>query len=449
MMNMQPSMALETSAAAPENARTQGARFAELSFVAFLLLIFVSLKPFAIRDMSLLPLGDSGTGAGDAWRQVCYLGAFSAIAISACLVNGARVLTCMSPLLALLLGWCLISGLWAPAPDIAFRRGGLEIVIALSAALAVQAVGPERSLTLLRYVLGAILVVNFVSIALVHQAVHLSDELDRQLIGNWRGLYYHKNIAGAVSAITAMLFFFRALDTRRVLPWLVFAAAAVFTVMTRSKTSIALLPIALFAGVVFRASRRHTLERWIVLTAGACLVSLALAAVMFEFHNIERLISDPTELTGRVAIWQAEFSFIRDHPLLGAGFGSFADTGALSPLYNYVADKWVQGEAHGHNAYLQLLVTIGGAGFALAILALLVRPGLAFRRIEGARDVTFFAPLFAIYVFELFHNAVESDFLEGDGPAWVAFLILLSCLQAGRNPVPDAAQVRPLQWSAP
>ncbi|HEX3944908.1 MAG TPA: O-antigen ligase family protein [Rhizomicrobium sp.] len=442
-------MALETSVAAPENARTQGALFAEVSFLAFLLLIFVTLKPFAIRDMSLLPLGDSGTGAGDAWRQVCYLGAFSAIALSAYMLKGARMFACMSPLLALLLGWCLISGLWAQTPDIAFRRAGLEIVIALSAAFGVQAVGPERSLTLLRYVLGAILVLNFVSIVLVHQAVHLSDESDRQLIGNWRGLYYHKNIAGAVSAITALLFFFRALDTRRVLPWLIFAAAVVFTVMTRSKTSMALLPIAVLAGVVFRASRRHTLNRWIVLTAGACLLAVAAAAVTFEFHNIERLISDPTELTGRVAIWQAEFSFIRDHPLLGAGFGSFADTGALSPLYNYVTDKWVQGEAHGHNAYLQLLVTIGSVGFALAMLALIVRPAISFGRIEGTRNVTFFAPLFAIYVFELFHNAVESDFLEGDGPAWVAFLILLSCLHAGRNSDASTARVRPLEWSAP
>jgi exopolysaccharide production protein ExoQ len=442
-------MAFKTSAGVPEIARTQGAAFAELSFVAFLLLIFVTLKPFAIRDMSLLPLGDSGTGAGDAWRQVCYLCVFSAIALSAYMSKGARIFACMSLLLALLLGWCLISGLWAQTPDIAFRRAGLEIVIALSAALGVQTVGPERSFTLLRYMLGAILVVNFVSIALVHQAVHLSDESDRQLVGNWRGLYYHKNIAGAVSAITAILFFFRALDTRRALPWLVFAAAVAFTVMTRSKTSIALLPVAVLAGVVFRASRRHTLERWIVLTAGACLAALAATAMTFELHNIERLISDPTELTGRVAIWQAEFSFIRDHPLLGAGFGSFADTGALSPLYNYVADKWVQGEAHGHNAYLQLLVTIGGIGFVLAMLALIVGPGLAFRRIEGARDVSFFAPLFAIYVFELFHNAVESDFLEGEGPAWVTFLILLSCLQAQRNPVIERAEVRPLQWSAP
>ena len=95
------------------------------------------------------------------------------------------------------------------------------------------------------------------------------------------------------------------------------------------------------------------------------------------------------------------------------------------------------------------LVTIGGIGFVLAMLALIVGPGLAFRRIEGARDVSFFAPLFAIYVFELFHNAVESDFLEGEGPAWVAFLILLSCLQAQRNPVIERAEVRPLQWSAP
>ena len=49
------------------------------------------------------------------------------------------------------------------------------------------------------------------------------------------------------------------------------------------------------------------------------------------------MLEDPTEFTGRAAIWQAEIAFIRDHPLLGSGFGTFADTGSLSPLHNYVA----------------------------------------------------------------------------------------------------------------
>jgi len=281
-------------------------------------------------------------------------------------------------------------------------------------------------------VLTGILLVNFASILLVHQAVHLPNESDRQLIGAWRGLYFHKNIGGAVSAITALLFFFRAVETKRLMNWLIFAAAVLFTLMTQSKTSLALLPIGLLAGVLFRFTRPRSLERWLVLTAIALVAALGALTLATQLPVIERYLADPAELTGRVAIWQAEFAFVRDHPMLGAGFGSFADTGALSPLYHYATDKWVRGEAHGHNAYLQMLVTIGGIGFALAVFALVVQPALAFRRLNSPSERTFFAPLFAIFVFELFHNLFESDFLEGDGPAWGVFLLMLACLHACR-----------------
>jgi exopolysaccharide production protein ExoQ len=442
-------MAIEPADGLRAGSRAPGDLFSEISFVGFLLLIFVGLKPFAIREMSLLPLGDSGTGAGDVWRQVCYLATFTAIAFSAWRHQGARVFSAVPPLLAALLLWCLATGLWAQTPTIAIRRAGLEAVIAVSAALSVQMLGVERCLTLLRSVLGCVLIVNFVSIAVVHQAVHLPDESDKQLIGNWRGLYYHKNIAGGVTAVTAILFFFRALDTRRAAHWLLFAAAVAFTVMTRSKTSLGLLPLALFAGVLFRFTRPRSLERWIVAVAGGLALTLAALSLMIDGHAVERFLTDPTEFTGRVAIWQAEFAFVRDHPLLGAGFGSFADTGALSPLYNYVADKWVQGEAHGHNGYLQLLVTMGGIGFVLAMLAFILQPALAFRGIRDRKDVAPFAPLFAAFVFVVLHNFVESDFLEGDGPVWVAFLLVLGCLHARRAVQTAPSRAATLAWSAP
>jgi exopolysaccharide production protein ExoQ len=178
-------------------------------------------------------------------------------------------------------------------------------------------------------------------------------------------------------------------------------------------------------------------------------VAAATFAAIVDFHAISRLLTDPTELTGRVAIWQGEFGFIRDHPLLGAGFGSFADTGALSPLYNYVADRWVQGESQGHNGYLQLCVTLGGIGFALAMTAFILQPALAFARLEQREQLRFFAPLFALFVFIVLHNFVESDYLEGDGPAWVAFLLVLACLRPNLRPQTAHPAARRLQWVTP
>lgn len=447
-MNTPRSTALSYGIAPPAIAAPTN-RLAELAYVLYLLLIFVSLHPFAVRDMALLPLGTSGNGEGDTLRQVCYLGTFALIAFSAFQTRGSDIVRAMPLTMVLLLGWCLVTSLWAPAAMIAMRRAALEVVIVVCAMLSVQTLGAERATAILRTVLGAVLIVNCASILVVHQAVHLSDEIDQGLIGDWRGLYFHKNIAGAVTVITALLWLFHAIETKRWTHWAVFAVAILFTVMTRSKTSIGLLPLAIGAGLLFRYLRRGTLEQWILFVAGAGLLAVAACVVAMNLHEIEQFLTDPTELTGRVAIWRGEFAFIADHPLLGAGFGSFADTGNLSPLYNYVADRWVRGEAHGHNAYLQMLVTIGGVGFVLAILAFVIRPALSFRQIKAPREIALFAPLFAIFVFIVFHNFVESDYLEGDGPAWVAFVLILACLHTRHEERAQPQLAQTLQWAAP
>jgi O-antigen ligase len=235
-----------------------------------------------------------------------------------------------------------------------------------------------------------------------------------------------------VSAITVLVFFFSAWDERRLWDALICVAAFVFTVMTQSKSSLLLLPIALAAGAIYRLAWRTALDRLIAtVVLGLMVVSVA-SFVLVDQGAVARIFSDPEGFTGRSEIWQAELSFIRDHPYLGAGFGSFADTGALSPLRNYMSSNWVGTVAHGHNAYLQLYVTIGGIGLALAVVALIVLPLVAFWR-GTATQVTQLSMLFAIFVFMALHNFLESDFLEGDGPAWVAFLLMLAALRLTRG----------------
>jgi exopolysaccharide production protein ExoQ len=42
--------------------------------------------------------------------------------------------------------------------------------------------------------------------------------------------------------------------------------------------------------------------------------------------------------------------------------------------------------------------------------------------------------LFALFVFLLLHNFMESDFLEGDAPTWAAFLLMLGGLLETSRP---------------
>lgn len=404
-------------------------RFADAALLCFLLLIFVTLAPFATRDPATLALGGiAATGVGNAARQAAFLGAFVLVAATAVRAHGFRALRCFSLPFAALLLWCALSCLWAGTPDVVIRRAILEIVIAATAMLGVATLGNRRSLVLLRGVLGLILIVNWLSIPLVHNAVHLPGELDPQLVGDWRGLYFHKNIAGAVGALTAILFFFEAWRTRPLLNGAVCLAAVAFTVMTGSKSSLGLLPVAVVAGCMYRIAWRRGVDRAILLTALLLLVILASAILAFWSEQIAHAFADPAGFTGRTAIWRGEIGFIRDHFLLGAGFGSFSDTGAASLLHNYVADTWVLNISQGHDAYLEILVTIGAVGFALAMIVFVVAPASAFWRF-GHANVDERAVLLAIFVFMVAHNFLESDFLGMDDPAWVVFLMMLAMLR--------------------
>jgi O-antigen ligase len=418
-MNMQSRTAAEGVGSAPP-ARLE-ARLTEAAFLAFLLLIFVGLTPFASRNALTVATPE---GQGDVLRQIAFLSAFACIAGLALWQKGFAALRAISVPLALTLAWCLLSALWSVEPDVTFRRAILSGVVVVSALFAVEALGIERSLRLLRYALAGILIVNWISVFVLSEAVHLPGDAEEAVVGGWRGLYFHKNIAGAVSAITAIVFLFFALANKRASDWIFFIAAVAFTVMTQSKSSLGFLGIALIFGGFYRLLGRGGLDRAIALVALALVAVVAIGLVMAGWDTVIGFLRDPTHFTGRAAIWQAELAYIGDHPFLGSGFGAFADTGARSPLYPYMGSAWIGAIPHGHSGYLELAVTIGLTGFALALLALVILPARDFLRAMAGQS-WFTTLAFTLFAFVALHNIMESDFLESDNPQWAAFLFAI------------------------
>lgn len=398
----------------------------EAIVLGFLLLAFVGVTPFNPPPPELLAATVEKTGAGDSLRQVLYLLAFSAIAWRAYARFGVQAVSAFPLALLVLLVWCMATALWSPEPAVSIRRSGLAVVLVASAMLSVNTVGAQRTLALWRWVLLGILIVNIVSIKFVPTAVHLPGEADPALVGNWRGMYGHKNIAGAVGAMTALIFLFSPSPKpwRKLLDIAVVALAIFFTVMTRSKTSLGLMIVAIAAGLTYRIAWRREIDR--VIAAVLLLIAITgLATLLVADQNVvTRQLDDPTQFTGRTEIWAAEVAYVRDHPLLGAGFGTFSDTGKQSPLAHYIGG-WVTEASHGHNGYLQLMVTTGTVGFLFGMAALIVVPLIQFWR-RG--DIAFKALLFALFVFLMLHNLMETDFLEGDGVAWGAYLLMMAML---------------------
>ena len=399
----------------------------QLGFVALLLLIFVGLNAFS--PPPVVAQSGAPVSQGDVVRQLLYLGTAVVIALAAIQRHGANTLRAIPLSMALLLAWCLASALWAPEPGLVLRRAGLEVVIVVSLMLSVETLGPQRALTIWRWLLAAILLVNFLSIPLLGSARHGAGEIDPALVGNWRGLYGHKNIAGAVSAITAILFLFSCTGRKNWIGILIAFAACIFLAMTQSKSSAGFLAIALLAGLGYHIAWRDGLSRAIPSALVAVVACAGIAFVLLDAETIAKLLEDPDEFTGRAAIWAAELRYIADHPFLGAGFGTFTDSGNQSPLHNYVGG-WVDWVSHGHNGYLQVLVTIGGVGFVLVLLAAVIAPLCRFWTLERTDEDGMRAMLLALFVFAILHNLMESDFLEGDAPTWAALLLTIAALNA-------------------
>jgi O-antigen ligase len=402
--------------------------FAEIAFVLLLLILFVGLSPFA-PPPSPTTVAMMAPAPGDMLRQGLFLSVFALVLAAGVPRQGFGMLRAVPSFLALLLGWCFLSVFWSAVPDVSFRRAVLAAIMVISTLSSVELIGPPRAFFLWRVTLAVILAVNWLSIPLIETAVHLPGEIDPGLVGDWRGLYAQKNMAGAVSALTALLFLFTRNGRGNWIGWLVAAMALGFLAMTRSRTALALLPLCLAAGLAYRLSWRDRLGRAIFLCGALLALTLGAALLIGNWAWVARLLDNPASFTGRAEIWQAILAYARDHPLLGAGFGTMAHTGALSPLHDYARGDWVETIADSHNGYLQILAATGAVGLVLALLALVADPLRRFWPLDPAR-ADGKALLFALFVFVLAHNVLETDFLESDSSPWFAFLVMLASLRS-------------------
>ena len=105
-----------------------------------------------------------------------------------------------------------------------------------------------------------------------------------------------------------------------------------------------------------------------------------------------------------------------------------SNTGAVSPMHNYVSSRWVEAIGDSHDGYLRVLVTLGGVGLGLALLALLVEPLARFWPLDFSHPA-FKAMLFGLFVFFVLHNFLESDFLESDDGVWFCLLLVIAALR--------------------
>lgn len=372
--------------------------------VAFLLFSQTGLHPFAETGVFLT------NSEGDFSKQGIVIG----IAVLMLVLTWDKRLLRRNiaipwPVL-LLLAYCLVSVSWALAPDISLRRLALTAISVWLCFRSVAMLGYARSLHVLRWVLILFLLLNYLTLIFTPYGVHefvLGD--DTSIVGDWKGIMVHKNIAGGLCALTIILFLYDRRSFSSSTALVVIGFAAFFLYFTHSKTSMASLVIALPAGWAGAwLSERGASAKLLV---GVILVLMGLQILSIYQGELIASFNDPHGFTGRSLIWRLLIDYANTHLWRGAGYGSFWQVGKLSPIWDYDDDWVAQLAATGHNGYLDLLVTIGLPGLLLALLVLFALPAW---RLWNNPHMTLPRRrlLVAMMTFVAIHNLAESEIFD-------------------------------------
>lgn len=397
-------------------------RVAQAFYYIFLMMVFIGQQPFASRTQDELVAMAQANDGSDLFKQALFI-------TFALLLTAVQIVR-KQPLqykftywpLAIMLVWFFISCSWGVDPFVSFKRAMQQLIVIYITFCALSMIGPQRLFDALRWALITSLIICWISMPLTPAAVHPASESDRALVGAWRGFFFHKNIAGAVMSLCFIVCGNSWIDKRKWYYALFAVMAFVFVIGTKSKTSLALCVGMLAISNIYRALSDNTQKRAILLLGlGFGMVGFLALYIAYQ-PTIERLFADPTAFTGRVSIWRVVFDYLADHPFLGSGFGGFWQVGANSPAHDYLNQQFQMLTAHSHDGYLEIWVTTGPLGLVLLLISFLALPAYWFLTGSTRENQTLMVPAFAIWVFVMYQNLLETSFFDKDRQVWVIFL---------------------------
>lgn len=405
----------------------RGQRLLSLAFIIFLFVTFVGLTPFT-EHTELEDLAE--TGESDIVRQLVFISLTLLISYlffrrKNNLRTFLRLIT--GPILVVL-AWCSITLLWSAVPLIGLKRLGLTTIIIFTVFASVKGLGAWKCIRLLAMSLTIFVLASLVSGPFIPGAQHLAGERDLSLVGAWRGIFEHKNQAGAYAALCVIGgYFFWRIERRSI--WLIAIIGGIaLLILSKSKTSLLVIIPAILIGIFYKnysvmRGKAKYLLRTIIFSAYFMVISI----FIIFYTEISEVFDDPDGFTGRVQIWNVLFLLINESPLAGYGFASIYLVGSETPLLNY-ASGWVALRPSGHNGYLDVAVSTGLIGLFLTVFTFIARP--IYQIINYRTQSSELSGLLLAWIFFITsNNFFESSILNRDKGLWVALLIICATAQ--------------------
>ncbi|MPZ37714.1 MAG: hypothetical protein GEU95_06570 [Rhizobiales bacterium] len=396
-------------------------------FVVTFLLVWITVTPFS--DLSSADLLETAN-VGNLIGQLTTLALTAALAVFVARHQPHLLVKAITPILILTLAWFALSAMLSDHSGVAMRRVVLAALTIFQAAVfLLLPPGREDFGRLLGTCALIVLAICYVGIvAAPGLAIHqIADVREPELAGSWRGLFTHKNGAGAAMALLIFIGLFVRQAWSRWIGVLIIALAAFFLVMTNAKSPLQLLPVVLMVGWLAARVRNPLALACLLLSAPTAIGVLTIGSVVFEpiREFLDGVISDPT-FTGRDIIWTFAIDHTAQRPWFGFGFHAFWGTNELLEGWNN-QESWGYKATDAHNGFLNLSVMTGVVGLALALAWMVVQPVVDYARCR-AKDVdpALITLFLQIWLFGLCLAGFESVFFSGGSAIW--FMIVASIL---------------------
>jgi O-antigen ligase len=391
-------------------------------FIAVFLAAWISFHPF--QDLSEPP--QAVVEGGDLANQLGFSALFLSIAAWVYCHEPRRLTLLLRPILVMMIVWCVVTVIASWEPALAARRLAFTLVVmSISAMVLLLPKNLRHFSDLMTATVLIVLAASLLGVVLVPQlAIHqATDFLEPEHAGSWRGVFPHKNDAGA----TMVLFIFIGMFVARVrnfaLGTAIVVLSAIFLGLTQSKTAIGVLPLALLLSAIIARTRGPALGLVLVTALIIVFNLFSVGTVIFEPVRklIESIMPDAT-FTGRTELWQLGVQAVAQRPITGYGFSTFWGTPEV--VYN-MGDRstWANTATDAHNAYLNLALTIGIPGMLLAVVWVVFLPIVDFFRGDGDQQTRALQLLFLrVCLYGVYASSFESSIFQQVGEVWFFFM---------------------------
>ncbi len=406
-----------------------------------MLSVWVSFHPFKSAH--------EGTTGGDIVNQLGFGGLLIlCIATFTTLIDRQLLKRIITPLYLLLAAVLLLGVVASSNPYGSLRTMVFSVIVLLAAATIMTL---PRTVTQFAGIIGTgcllALAFSYYGILVYPlEAVHQYGGDEGQHGGLWRGIYDHKNVASAVMAVFVMIGIFVWRIGHRWLGIAVTILAFTFLINSGSKTSGALLPVALIYSAFIAKFRAPGFRFALSLLPLGILFTITVgSAVVDPINGILQTIAPGTTFTGRLDLWEYAVERMAEHPFAGFGYENFWGTPAVTNADQPIELTWdVREIVHGHNSYLDAVLAFGIPGAMVIFYVLIIQPAVDFARMNcHGKKLLFANLLLSIWIFTSLNACLESFFFRRADPVWFCMLLAVVGLRLlASKPVRPAALTR-------